>query len=359
VLPRYIALRFARVVLGVFTVIFTLVMMVDYVESLRRASNLADVSMWTIAQISLFRVPQLTEQVLPFSVLIGAMTCYLALSRRLELVVARAAGVSAWQFVAPAVFVAFVIGIAATTIYNPLAAALRERSDRLQSEISGTAGSGLFQATTGFYVRQRSADGSSIINAVTSTDNGRALAGVTVFSYDPNGRFRERINASSARLEREHWALRDAHVFTAGAPPHDYETYLLPTNLTSAQVGGTFSKPDTVAFWQLPGHITMAERAGVSAAAYSFQYQLLLARPFLLVAMVLFGASVSLRPFRFGGIQRMILLGIAGGFVIYVALKVTEDLSRAALLHPIPAAWLPVLVGGLTGFVALLYQEDG
>jgi lipopolysaccharide export system permease protein len=23
------------------------------------------------------------------------------------------------------------------------------------------------------------------------------------------------------------------------------------------------------------------------------------------------------------------------------------------------AAWIPVLVGGLTGFVALLYQEDG
>jgi len=25
----------------------------------------------------------------------------------------------------------------------------------------------------------------------------------------------------------------------------------------------------------------------------------------------------------------------------------------------VPAAWLPILVGGLTGFVALLYQEDG
>jgi lipopolysaccharide export system permease protein len=28
-------------------------------------------------------------------------------------------------------------------------------------------------------------------------------------------------------------------------------------------------------------------------------------------------------------------------------------------MHPIAAAWLPVLVGGLTGFLALLYQEDG
>jgi hypothetical protein len=28
-------------------------------------------------------------------------------------------------------------------------------------------------------------------------------------------------------------------------------------------------------------------------------------------------------------------------------------------MHPVTAAWLPVLMGGLTGLLALLYQEDG
>jgi lipopolysaccharide export system permease protein len=48
----------------------------------------------------------------------------LGLSRRLELIIARAAGISAWQFVAPAVVVAFLFGVVATIIYNPVAAAL-------------------------------------------------------------------------------------------------------------------------------------------------------------------------------------------------------------------------------------------
>ena len=34
-------------------------------------------------------------------------------------------------------------------------------------------------------------------------------------------------------------------------------------------------------------------------------------------------------------------------------------MSKAELMAPVVAAWVPVLVGGLTGFVALLYQEDG
>ncbi len=81
-------------------------------------------------KITLYRVPYLTERLMPFTVLVGAMSCYLNLSRRLELVIARAAGVSAWQFIAPAIIIALLIGIAATTIYNPLSAAMREESAR-------------------------------------------------------------------------------------------------------------------------------------------------------------------------------------------------------------------------------------
>ena len=74
---------------------------------------------------------------------------------------------------------------------------------------------------------------------------------------------------------------------------------------------------------------------------------------------VLLAASVSLRFFRFGGVPQMVLGGIAAGFLLYVISKVTEDMSKAELMHPVAAAWLPVLVGGVTGFVALLYLEDG
>ena len=63
--------------------------------------------------------------------------CYLALSRRLELVVARAAGVSAWQFMAPALASAIVLGVLATVAYNPMSANLRELSKRMETELFG------------------------------------------------------------------------------------------------------------------------------------------------------------------------------------------------------------------------------
>jgi lipopolysaccharide export system permease protein len=215
------------------------------------------------------------------------------------------------------------------------------------------------QNALGFWVRQRSPDGQSIVYAASSQEQGVRLDGVSVFTFDPAGKELERIEAKRARLETGHWRLEEARVYASGVPPKDYETFLVKTNLTSAQVRESFATPDTVPFWDLPAYIEIAERSGLVAAGYKLQYQLLIARPFLLAAMVLLACSVSLRFFRFGGVPRMVLSGVTAGFLLYVLSKVTEDLSKAELLHPTVAAWLPVLAGGLTGFVVLLYQEDG
>ena len=80
-LGRYFASRFVIAALGVFLSIFVLLVMVDYIEMVRRTSGLASAPALKVAETSLFRVPQLLEKMMPFCILIGAMTCYLALSR--------------------------------------------------------------------------------------------------------------------------------------------------------------------------------------------------------------------------------------------------------------------------------------
>jgi len=359
-LSRYFGLRFLNSVVGSFVGVVALAAMIDYIELMRRGADWPNATAWLLAQISIFRGPQLAERLMPFSVLVGAMGCYLTLSRRLELVIARAAGVSAWQFVAPAMIAAFLFGTVATTIYNPIAAVLHERSKRIEAEVMGELpSSALHESTSGFWVRQKSVDGAAIINAKSSREQGAQLGGVTVYTFDGTGQFKERIEARSAALEQGYWRLEEARVYASGKPPLVQNTYRLNTNLTLEQVRESFATPETVPFWQLPSYIELAERAGLAAAGYRLQYQQLLSRPFLLTAMVLLAAAVSLRFFRFGGVQKMVLSGIAAGFLIFVLSKITEDMSKSELMSPVVAAWIPVLAGGLAGFVVLLYQEDG
>jgi lipopolysaccharide export system permease protein len=356
-LSRYFGWRFLSAVLAVFAGTLVLTAMIDFLELMRRTSDVKDVSSLLVAKISLYRVPFITERVMPFAVLVGAMFCYLNLSRRLELVVARAAGISAWQFITPAVAIAALIGIATTTVYNPISASLREQSTRLEADLSGD--SAFRNAGRDFWLRQKSEDGQAVINAKSSRQQGVSLGGVSIFRYDPAGHFHDRIEAKSATLEPGFWRLEEARFYASGAAPTERESFRLATTLTPVQVGESFATPETVPFWQLSSYIDLAENAGLAAAGYRLQYYLLLAQPFFLVAMVLLAAAVSLRFFRFGGVQKVVLGGIAAGFFLYVLAKIAGDLSKAGLLAPAAAAALPPGVGALTGLLALLYQEDG
>ena len=112
-------------------------------------------------------------------------------------------------------------------------------------------------------------------------------------------------------------------------------------------------------FWQLRSVIEQTERAGLDATRYRLQWDILVARPLLFVAMVLVAASFSLRFFRFGGVAKMVLSGVLAGFVLYVATELMHDLGGSGLIGPQVAAWFPAVVGSLLGTLALLYQEDG
>jgi lipopolysaccharide export system permease protein len=357
-LARYIGWRFLSAILVVFVGLVVLTGMIDFIEMMRRTSDVKGVSAALVARISLYRVPYLTERILPFAVMVAAMYSYLNLTRRLELVVARSAGISAWQFLWPAIAIALLVGALSTVLYNPLSASLRETSVRLEGQLM-RGNLSLNEVGNGFWVRQRTTEGHAIINADVSNRQGIELTGVTVFRLDPFDRFLERIEAATAVLESGYWRLKQARVYGPDGLTADEPIYDLKTNLTPREARESFATPDTVSFWQLSAYINLAEGAGLAAAGYRVQYYRLLTQPFYLVGMVLLAASVSLRSFRFGGVQKMVLGGVVVGFLLYVLSKVTGDLSKAGLMSPLTAALLPPLVGGLTGLMLLLYQEDG
>jgi lipopolysaccharide export system permease protein len=357
-LARYFGRRFFNAVLAVFVGAMSLVAMIDFLEMLRRTGDMADVSALLVAKITIFRLLFVTERIIPFAVLVGAMACYLNLSRRLELVVARSAGVSAWQFITPALIIALLIGTAVTTIYNPMSAVLRERSVRLEESVFNAEG-GVQGSGGSFWVRQRGDDGQAIISAKASRRQGIELGGVSIFRYDDAGHFRDRIEAKAAELQAGYWRLDQVRIHASGAPPTELDTYQFKTNLTPEQVRESFATPETVPFWQLSYYIALAENAGLAASAYRLQYYQLLVQPFYFASMVLLAAAVSLRFFRFGGITKMFLGGLTGGFFLFVMAKITGDMSKAGLMPPLAAAILPAAFGSVTGLVTLLYQEDG
>ena len=234
---------------------------------------------------------------------------------------------------------------------------MQERSKGMETQIFDGGNAPSSEGAISGSIRRRMRAGRHQRRAQSGT--GLKLTGVTVFRVRSVGPVQGANEAQEARLEQGRWVFKNVRRYGLDNPLAEEETYVLPTTLTAAQVRGSFSTPETVPFWQLPDYIRSSEKSGQATAGYRLQYHKLLARPFLLAAMVLLAAAVSLRFFRFGGVQKMVLSGVAAGFLLYVLSKVTEDLSKAELMHPLAAAWLPVCVGGLSGFWLCSIRRTG
>ncbi len=358
-LTRYFSLHFTKWIIGLFLLVACLIFLFDFLETVRRTTDKDAFTIGRAVAMSVFRVPSLVEQAIPFATLFGAMAAFHGLSRRLELVVSRAAGISVWQFSAPALAAALAIGIFAVTLFNPFSAWLKEKSDEIGIVLLGKEQRMLLQTTGAAWLRQSGADGESVLHARYALEKGSRLVGVTVFTFDGDGHYQQRIDAEEARLAEGRWKMTNATVNRLGAEPTRYASFILSTFLNPVQVRRSLTAPDTISVWDLPSFIELADNAGLPAYRYRLQYQMLLARPLLLVAMVLVAATVSLGVARFGGVGRMILGGIGAGFVLYVVTEFAKGLGGAGIVPPSLAAWAPAILAILLGFTVLLYREDG
>ncbi len=360
ILTRYIAKRFVLAILLTFLLCSLLIYMIDLVELLRQSGKYGGASIWTVAFIGLLRLPAYAEYLVAFAVLVGSIGTLLVLSRKSELTVMRAGGMSVWQFLKPGIIVAIILGTFGVAVFNPIAAGARSKSEAVYAETFGRETNLLrSRSAGGSWLRQDGADGQSVISAALASNRGLTLTGVTVFIFDHGGHFVERIDGARADLRVGFWEIQDAWVARIGQEPEKFEKYLLSTYLTPERVSDALGTLSSMSFWELPGLIEVAEKAQLSANRLRIQYASLLSRPMLCAAMVLLAATVSLRSFRSGGIQTMIIAGLAGGLGFFLLAEVSRQIGVAGLVPAWAAIWLPIALVFVVSASVLLHQEDG
>jgi lipopolysaccharide export system permease protein len=89
------------------------------------------------------------------------------------------------------------------------------------------------------------------------------------------------------------------------------------------------------------------------------QLETLLSRPLWMLGMVLLAATCSLRPFRFGNVQKMILFGLMAGFGLFVFAQISRNMGLSGHTSAILSAWGPAVVACLLATTVLINQEDG
>lgn len=355
----YVTRQFLLWWFGMFCVLISLIALFDAIELLRRTAGSDTTTLMDVIAMTAFKLPHMAQKAIPFTVLFGAMMAFWRLNRYHELVVARAAGVSAWEFLSPVLLAAVILGVIKITIYSPFASAMMFRYEQLEAEHVRGKSSLAALADEGLWLRQNTEGGHYILHADAIEPNATELNRVIVFRFSREGHFVSRIDAARATLDVGRWRLLDTRVTAPEKPVETHPVVYLASDLTLENIQDSFAKPETMSFWDLPHFISVLEKAGFSGLRHRLYWYSQIADPILLCAMVLFAAIFTLRPQRRGGASITIALGVATGFIIYFSTDVTYALGLSARLPALLAAWSPAAVGLLMGAGLLFHLEDG
>lgn len=356
-LGRYLGRLYLSRFLGLLIGLVAILQMLDLLatrDDIMAAAGADAGSIWLYLSL---RTPQLISQFIPFSALLATLLALAALSQNSEIIVMKAAGMSAQRILLPLVMVSLVIAVfhfAFNELYvAPSTARLQYWQDNNYSVDLGPPPE--------YSTQKRLVDGNTLVmtKAVTRDRNVIIVDRVSIYHRDEQGNLIGLTHANFAAYVRDRWTLFEVRHFnpldlslrTAESEP--WETNIPPKRFLEAAV-----KPNQVSFITLWRAIVRLRDEGASTGALMASFLHKFSGPLSTLLMPLLGAVAGFGVHRAGSLLFRIVMGMALGFTFFVADNFMLAMGQFGVAPPLLAAGAPVLLFFSLGFAVLLYSEE-
>ena len=364
-LKKYLGQQFLIWIGGAFIFTTFISLIFDISEIAQTNSDQEAFHFLNIILLSLMRLPNLLNEILPFIFLFGAIGFFAKMRNSNELIIARASGVSVWQFLAPGLLATLLIGCLFIMLWQPISSYLYTQSQEFKESKFYETDNKLKISQNGLWLRENTKDGYYILHAKSISGTPPIQLGHPVIMvFDKQNQLVSRMSAEKAILSFQNWHLQDVLVQDvlvqdASLEISQKENVYMPTKFENDQIIDNFQSPTSISFWNLQEFIKVSEASGLPVNKYEMYFHLLLARPLLMAAMVLIAATFGLKHSRSGGFISGIVLSVICGFMLFIFAELMKTLGELAMLPPPLAAWTPGIMASLIGITLLLHREDG
>ena len=354
-LRRYVARQFGTNMGLMLLAFVSLLQLLDLLANADDIVKLHGTGLGAFLRHAMLNTPEITTVVTPICALLASLLTLARLALGNEVLALKAAGLPYYRLLMAFVPVALVVGVAHFLVSDqltpPAARALLQWDSespkaKLDTKIKG-----------GFWIR----DGDTLVRVSRVSQRGSELTGLTLFQRDKRGEVVLRLAAESAEHHGGAWQLRNVErlALTQGdlgtittVPAMGWNT-----SLTPRQFSDFVSPASALSLLELWRFVTHAGIGSHPGYFYLTWFSKRLSLPITSLMMVLLAAPVAQSMQRQGGLVRGIAIGVALGFLYFVADGFVLTLGEVGTLPPIVAAWSPALLFGLLGGAFLVRME--
>jgi len=359
-IDRYVVRTYVgkyALVLSAFWAIYVLVSFMDLFDDVQQNK----VKGIVVFHYYTFFTPSIVHLLTPVAVLVAVLITFGVMARHNEITAMKAAGLSIYRIVLPALALSAAICFAMFELSEYLLPPLNKRADQDMNVIKGRPPQ---SSSTNEHRWIMGSDGRlyNFEYLQTGDEVGAvppSLYGLSIYDVDPaNWQLRDRLYAARAvwngmgyHLERGwRWTFAPQAVFREFTEARTREIeeprYFMREDRAS----------DTLSFGELRDHIASLEKLGLDVTRLRVELHRKIAFPLVSLIMTMIGI-----PFAFVVARRGALYGVAASLLIaivyWATLAIFGALGDNALLPPFLAAWAPNILFGTTALYFLFTLE--
>lgn len=352
-------IRLCQVLLG-FSIMIFFINFIDAIEKVKDSES----SFYVAIQMAFLQIPDFLNDVIPSLILFSAIITFFFLSSRSEITIMRSSGFSLWNILQPIILSAFLIGIAWITIFNEASIKMNRKFNDLETQYIKHEQRTSVEPTSGIWIRQnnmKNSDEEIIIQAKKIYQNEVEMNDVSLWFFDKEGKFYQKIDAKKMALKGDAWILEDITLNDANRINKRIKEYSIKTNLSAnfiqQKVVNNFQNVKLFSIFELPDLISDLQSSGFSSTKFKVYLQSLLSKPILFVSMIMIACFFGINHIRNHNSILMIFLGIVSGLLLYIISSILNALGSSNLVPIFASTWIIAVICLAVG-ILLIYKKE-
>lgn len=346
--------RFIGILIGL-TAVLQFLDLLAASDDIMRAEGASWVSI--ISYVSM-RAPQLISQFAPFAALLASLLTLATLNQHSEVVIMKAAGLSAHKILLPLGMASFLIAVLHFVFNETIV--VKGNAELEYWEANDYAVD--LPPNTNIAGRVWVKEGNRIIlvESVSRLGNRVVLDKVSVYERDEQNKLVAMEKADFAWYQNGKWTLHEARRFdtiTHDLTIEAVKDWDIPTKPTRFQA--LTVRANHVSMPELWTSMQRLEKEGLPTGRLMASFLQKLAGPASTLLMPLLAAVAAFGVHRAGSLVLRLVFGMALGFSFFVADNFMLAMGEFGAAPPFLAAWAPFFLFLLVGYAVLFHTEEG
>ena len=351
VYQKYLIYSFLKIFLTVFSVFFSLVIILNVFEEVSYLKD-SDTSLLFPFFLTILNSPSIVYETFPFIFFISTQFLFIKLLDKEELDIFKKVSLSNFKIISVLSIFSFILSIFILIIFYNLSSNLKFIYLDLKNKYSKDNKYLAVVTENGLWIKDEINNNINIINAEKISDG--ILYDVTINQFTKLYENFNNLMVDEIDIKEKKWVLNNVIYSTNGSSTKKDKNIVFESNFDSDQINQLFSDLSSLNFFELRNLRTGYKKLGYSVTNINIHFQKLISYPINLTIMTLFGCIVMLNIKRNNSKIFHLILGTLLSVIIYYINYFSGLLGENEKIPEFLSIWFPLLIISLFCVIGLI-----